>query len=235
MESRTDERVWVEPLVSPKWEQLVVDELENAISRVEDAHGRRFPLAVEVWLCSSQFSYNRRTGDPSSGSARGSVFLDRVILSPRCFESRTTSGILTHELSHLHLRQVMGRRYTTTVPGWFQEGLAVYIADGAGAEPVSIQAALTAIAQGTALDPESEGRWIPRMAAHHGLRHHMFYRQSAMFVEYLATNWPSSFAEFLDDIQSGKATFSKAFETRFGTSPKRLWRQFADSLRRPSR
>jgi hypothetical protein len=229
MESGIDERIWIEPTVPRHWEHLVADQLDGAISRVEIAHGRSFPGPTEVWLCSSQQSYNRRTGDPVGGSARGSVFLNRVVLSPRCLESKTTIGILTHELSHLHLRQVMGRRYTTTVPGWFQEGLAVFVAQGAGAEPVSIQAAKEAIRKGTELAPESTGHWIPRMASAHGLRHHMFYRQSAMFVEHLATTRPGKFRAFLDDIQSGK-NFPVAFASRFGDSPQKLWYQFIESL-----
>ena len=136
--------------------------------------------------------------------------MNRVFPSPRCAATGTTAGVMTHELSHLHLRQTMGSRYTTNVPGWFQEGLAVYAAHGGGAERVPVDTALEAIFSGMQIDPESRGRFIPRMAAGHKLSHHMFYRQSSMFTEYLATRWPARFKSLLTELQRGEA-FSMAF------------------------
>lgn len=204
----------------------------SSIGRVEEAHGRRFPDAVRVYLCATQHSYNRRTGDPVDGRARGAVFADRVFLSPRCLESQSTEGILTHELSHLHFRQWLGMNSITEIPGWFQEGLAVHVSRGGGAEPVSRQMAINAIANGEELHPEPNGNKVPRMAADHGLKHHMFYRQSAMFIEYLEHEGKDPFDEFLSMLFAGNP-FDESFETCFGATPEERWLDFRRTLELP--
>jgi len=144
-QSSFDPRIWVEDGVSDDWSRSVQRAIEPAVRRIEEVHGRRFADEFRIVLCESQASYNWRTGDPRSGRARGAVFAGHVFLSPRCQRSNTTAAILTHELSHLHFRQILGSAYVTGLPGWFQEGLAVFVSDGGGAEPVSRRDAVAAL------------------------------------------------------------------------------------------
>lgn len=227
-----DTRILKESETPDEWIPIVRDSLDRSISRVEEAQGRRFPGVVRVYLCATQQSYNRRTGDAVGGRARGAVFADRVFLSPRCLEWKSTEGILTHELSHLHFRQHLGTDYITEIPGWFQEGLAVHVSQGGGAEPVSRQMAIKAITNGNELHPEPNGNAIPRMAADHGLKHHMFYRQSAMFIEYLEKESQVQFEAFLSMLFAGNP-FGESFEHCFGATPKERWDDFRRTLNYP--
>jgi len=193
-----DDRVFNEPATPEANTAQVLELLDESVATVERAHGRAFAGPVRVYICATQQSYNARTGDFEQGRARGAVFADCVFLSPRTFDTNTCREILTHELSHLHFRQHLGSAYTSGIPGWFQEGLAVYISDGGGAEPVSVHQARVSILSGVSMKPEDVGSRFPRMSSGHGLKHHMFYRQSAMFVEFFAKSRPDAFARLLE-------------------------------------
>lgn len=227
--STLDARVFVEEGVQLDWIECVVDSIDRSTARIEAVQGAAFADEVRVYLCASQRSYNRRTGDRENGFARGAVFADRVFLSPRCMNTGTTEAILTHELSHLHLRQIMGVRYVTGVPGWFQEGLAVYASRGGGAEQVARETAIAAILQGRCIDPEGEGASVPTGATDHSLSHQMFYRQSALFVEYLDEAARGSLKTFLAELQEG-AEFATAFSAQFSGTPRELWSIYRESL-----
>jgi|TARA_B100001971_G_C17674479_1_gene279160 hypothetical protein len=63
----------------------------------------------------------------------------------------------------------------------------------------------------------------------HGLQRHLFYRQSAMFVEYLHDRDLQSFQRFLKAISQG-TPFRDAVEI-FGGSTEHLRRQFIEDLK----
>ena len=63
----------------------------------------------------------------------------------------------------------------------------------------------------------------------HKLQHHLFYRQSAMFVEYLHDRGLQSYQRFLKAISQG-TPFRDAVEI-LGGSTEHLWRQFIEDLK----
>lgn len=118
------------------------------------------------------------------------------MLSPSLFEreSDRLPGILTHELSHLHLGQRLGH-YTPWLPVWFHEGLATHVAKGGGAEFASDLQARVAWEEGRQVDfsrLDVPGR--RHRAGEFGLNIHEFYRQSWRFVAYLEQRDPAAFA-----------------------------------------
>src|SRR5207237_1385867 len=82
-------------------------------------------------------AYAAANGTGSSASV-GANFLGRVILSPPLFTTKRNRlpSILTHELSHAHLRSWMSELTFIALPNWFKEGLAVMVSDGGAAEEV---------------------------------------------------------------------------------------------------
>lgn len=224
-----DGRIFVEAATSDANTEEVRTVLDECIGTVETAHGRAFLSPIRVYLCATQRSYNARTGASAQGIARGAVFADCVFLSPRTFETQTCREILTHELSHLHFRQILGTAYTTGIPGWFQEGLAVYVSSGGGAEPVSANQARASIVAGVSIQPEDFGSNYPRMSSAHGLKHHMFYRQSSMFIEFLAESRPKVFERLLTRLLDG-VSFREAFEAAYHEPVSVLWEAFRRSL-----
>lgn len=228
-----DPRILLEQDVESEHVSEVRGVLDECIGEVVVVHGRKFADSVEVYLCATQDSFNRRTAAADTSVARGAVFADRLFLSPRSFTTGTYRSILTHELSHLHFRQILGSKFTTGLPGWFQEGIAVYISGGGGAEPVPPSTAVEAIKRGQSLSPEDYGSRVPRMADSHGLSHYMFYRQSGLFVEFLASYEPERFSRLLEQIFN-RMSFRTAFQTAYDLGVAEVWQDFVTQIRQPS-
>jgi hypothetical protein len=85
--------------------RIVAGLLPYAIARVEAVHVRRFayPVTVGVYVTLEAFVAANGLGDRQ---AAGMTFLGRVMLSPVLFSAQRQhlSAMLTHELSHAHLR-----------------------------------------------------------------------------------------------------------------------------------
>lgn len=124
----------------------------------------------------------------------------------------------------LGLRSIMG-----TVPTWFVEGLADWIAD-TGGEIVTHQDALETFASGKHFVPDAKGRCLfPLTAKHYGVSWPMLHRQSRMFVEYLHDRAGGSFAGFVVAVGKGER-FDAAFLEHFGDSLANVWNDFLESL-----
>lgn len=135
----TDARIWLEP-GAESYAERVGAYLDPAVLRVESLHGLTFRSPPKVHVCATPTYFTRWVKTP--GLTAAVVAENRLVLSPRLHgqEAHRLSGILTHELSHLHLGQRLGH-YTTWLPVWFHEGLATMAAGGAGVEAVSDRAA----------------------------------------------------------------------------------------------
>lgn len=218
-----DERVYYMPSMETEAERVAAA-LPEAIRQVESLHGRRFLEPISVFVCDTQACFNQHV--PRGTTARGAVFLKRVFLAPRTFHPPSEAAILTHELDHLFWHQHLGMiAYVRELPTWFQEGMAVFVSEGGGAEPVSEAEARAALLQGRTFVPEERGSlWVPQTAGSYGLPHHLFYRQSAMFVAYLHDHDPDAFQQALEAIVEG-ASFAEAFAST-GRTITQHWADF---------
>jgi hypothetical protein len=98
-------------------ERRIVGLVRAAEKRVADFYGGRRGT-TRVLACSTEKCYSRIGG----GKEKGIAVLNRtVMLSPRGLDV----VIASHELSHVELRA----RLEAEVPQWFDEGLAVVVAD----------------------------------------------------------------------------------------------------------
>jgi hypothetical protein len=209
--------------------QRVARLLPTAIERVENAHGRDFRRPVEVYVLASERSFVRLSPNAQALTVGG-----RIYLSPRLFRTpERVAGILTHELSHAHFMQYLSRgEHAPDLPRWFREGFAVLIAGGAGAERVTPAQAIEAILAGSG-SPLGDGDIAESVSAVTGgpaQAPHMFYRQSAIFVQYLRYLDPHRFDLFVSNLLDG-IEFERAFREGFGHSPMRMWRRFVFQLR----
>jgi hypothetical protein len=217
-----DSRVLYEPGAEGFAEQLA-QSLPQAILQVEAEQYRPFAKPVEIYACASQESYTNLTGF----KAPASLTLKGVFFSPRLVEEeRPLPLYLTHELSHLHLEQQMGKYRFAKLPAWFKEGLATLVSNGGGAHTVTDQEALEAIASGSHFVPHEDGSiFLRKYASHWGLRHHMFYRQSMVFVAYLKSRDENKYRDLLLSIQSG-SSFTDGFDDAYGARVSTIWEQF---------
>ena len=100
--------------------------LPAALAHVEAMQGRPFRRRVFIGVYVTPEAFAAANGTGVSGAV-GANFLGRVILSPSLFSARRARlpAILTHELSHAHLRSWMSELTFIALPNWFKEGLAV--------------------------------------------------------------------------------------------------------------
>jgi hypothetical protein len=214
--------------------------LPTAIARVEAMQGRPFAHPVTVGVYASRDVFAAANGTGFAGAV-GVTFLGNVVLSPVLFTTKRQRlpAILTHELSHAHLRSWMSELTYIRLPNWFKEGLAVTASGGGGAEGVSEAQARDAIRRGDRIRIASAGSLFanslfefiairferPPEVPDTPLRFEMAYRQSGMFVAYLRDANPDSFARMMEAILDGRP-FAEAVTAAYGTDLQVLWLRF---------
>ena len=221
----SDDRVRYEP-GSENAANQVASLLPAAITQVEAAHGRAFLGSILVHVCGTDDCFKRNVHTPNVSAATAP--LNRVFLAPQLFsrELHRLPGILTHELSHLHLGQQIGH-YTHTVPAWFHEGLATFAANGSGADYASDEQAITSLRQGKAFDPEQRDSGMKRHTADHwGIDVFIFYRQALLFVNYLRQESATGFQSFLQAVQD-----NQDFDLAFGNAYNRPLKEAGERFR----
>jgi hypothetical protein len=218
---------------------IVAGLMPSAIARIEAAHGRPFAHRVFVGVYATPEAYAAANGTGFSGAV-GVNFLGRVILSPSLFTTKRgrLAAILTHELSHAHLRSWMSELTFIALPNWFKEGLAVMDSDGGGAEEVSVAEARDAIRWGDQIAVTRAGSlfdWIgirmarPPEVPDTSHRIQMAYRQAAMFVGFLRDTNPAAFTTMMQAILDGRP-FAEAVETGYHSDVEALWLRFVKSM-----
>ncbi len=229
-----DARVRYEP-GAEKNAAIIARALPEAIATVERFQFRPFAKPVTIYVCASTTTFDRH-GLGVSG-AGGFVLNGRLFISPKPQNTaERLPRILTHELSHLQLGQQLGMlRYTRNLPGWFKEGLAVHVSDGGGAETVSEAEGRDAIARDRTFRLHESGSLIfPQTGARDNLPAHLFYREGAMFVGFLARLDPAAFKRLLLDIQDRHA-FADAVAHAYGRDLPALWREFSSETKTAAR
>jgi hypothetical protein len=226
----SDKRVLAEPGAEELARQ-VAGYLSEAIAIVEREQFRDFTKPVQVYVCASEESFVRSTG--ASKNASG-VVTTKLFFSKRLagFPPDQIRARVIHELSHLHLEQQLGAYgFDTHIPAWFQEGLAVVVSQGGGAEQVSDGEAVRALLKGSRFVPESKGSFFfKKSAKSYGLEPHLFYKQASLFVEYLKNLSVMQFGLFLLALEDGR-DFEKSFRSVYGMAIDEAWGDFLSRLK----
>lgn len=229
-----DNRVLAEPGAEDLAKQ-VAGYLPEAISTVQREQYRDFVKPVAVYVCASEDSFVRHTG--ASKSASG-VVTTKLFLSGKLADlpPKQAQARVIHELSHLHLQQQLGTyHFDANIPAWFQEGLAVLVSDGGGAEKVSEVEAIKAILAGRHFTPEAGGSvFFKKSGKSYGLEPHMFYRQASLFTRYIKDLSPIHFGLFMLSIEDG-GDFDKSFRKVYNMSIEEAWQDFVIVLKNKQR
>lgn len=223
--------------------RIVAGLLPAAIVQVEAVHGRPFARPVTVGVYVTPEAYVAANG-LGSRRAVGMTFLGRVMLSPALFATQRhrLPAILTHELSHAHLRTWISQLAVMRLPQWFKEGLAVMVSGGGGAEGVSVLQARDAIRRGDHIAIESTSSLLnlgnvrfaqPPEIPDTSFRIQMAYRQAGMFVAFLHDTDPVGFARMMNAILDGRP-FADAVTTGYESDVQTLWLRFAQLVGRVS-
>ena len=208
--------------------KAVASHLRQAIDGVENRQGSfKQPVVIYVTKSIESFSSYCASSRPSA-----CVIGDRLFISPKLLtQQERTLGILMHELSHLQHTQDIGVwAYQTKLPVWFKEGLAVYVSNGSGAEGVTKKEAIAAIRQGKSIQPNGSGGLLFRKtASSFGLKPHMFYRQSEIFVTWLHEVSPNKFLQLFVSLEKGN-TLDEALLSVYGFNASEGWEKYKKSL-----
>ena len=223
-----DKRLLAEPGAEDLAKQVAAY-LPEAVRTIEKEQYRDFVKPIEIYVCTSEESFASHTG--LSKQVRGAI-ITKLWLSGKLKKpefNNTTKAILTHELSHLHLQQQLGvYEYNAKIPAWFQEGLAVLVSKGGGAENISEAVAGKAILEGEHFTPEAQGSFFfHKSGRSYGLEPHLFYRQASMFVGYLRNLSEIQFALFMLAVEDG-GDFDKSFRSKYGHEHRRGMARFRD-------
>lgn len=210
-----------------KYADKIAHFLPAAVQQIEERQYHPFIKPVRVYVCSSKESLKKYFG----ADVRAGVLI-KLFLSPRIFEDgdEVAKLYLTHELSHLHIRDQIGNYKMSRLPVWFKEGLATYASEGGGAQTVSEKHAIDAIKSGKHFVPnESGGLIFQKTASDWGLKPHMFYRQSMIFIKYLTDTNKVAFRKLLLSVENGER-FSMAFETAYNRKLVEIWNDFMKEI-----
>jgi hypothetical protein len=180
-------------------------------------------INVYIFNDYQRYTIYSNTKGGRAGSSENDIYISPIIKN----DVGSLPSIITHELSHIHLRQYVGSwQYVYGIPAWFKEGLAVTTSNGAGAEGVSRNEAITFIQQGRHFDPsEKVGIFNVKYANDYGLKTHMFYRQSWLFVDYLKESNSLAFEKCFNGLISGEK-FEDIWVKYYGKSIAKLWIEF---------
>jgi hypothetical protein len=227
-----DPRIRFEP-GAEDFAKAIAAALPAAIARVEECQSAPFATTFRVYVCASHESFTSHIGEPARSPARGITFPWDIWISPKAFSFHgqdTHREALTHELSHLHLGQMLGWWHNTKeVPSWFGEGLADWVAN-TGNELVSRRQAREAIVSGRSIELDESGHLpFPKRPESYGMAWPMFHAQSRLFVEYLRSRDSNAFAGFVGAVVRG-AQFKSAFNDNFGESLSHVWKDFLLSM-----
>jgi hypothetical protein len=226
----TDQRILYEP-GAEKFAELVSISLPDAIKIVEKGHYSQFTKDIKIYVCATPESFEDMTGR----TVKAITYRKSVFLSPRLMEyPETVSSYLTHELSHLIMVQHMSLYRFVTMPPWFSEGLAVYISEGGGAGDVTETEAIETILAGKHFEPHDDGGILdflfPKYGSHWGLKPHMFYRQSMLFVSFMKEYDKEAFKNLILNMYNGQ-TFAKSFQYAYNISTEQMWHMFTNQLK----
>lgn len=204
--------------------QIVSDSLDQSIKLIEEKQYREFVKPIYIYVTASEDSFSKYCVSRGGGC----VLNERLFISPKKENTRERiPRILTHELSHLQIEQILGMwKWNWNIPSWFREGLAVYVSNGAGAESVSIEEARQAIISGKSFIPNAGGSLVfPNTASYFGLETHMYYQQAGLFVAWLHEQNNERFKKLLLSIQLGLA-LEQSMLKAYGSGILDNWNKF---------
>jgi hypothetical protein len=212
-----------------KLADIVARALPDAIATVEREQYGAFAKPVVIHVCATPESIVAYGGPKGAG---GFVLNGRLFVSPKPQNTaERMPGILAHELSHLHFEQRLGMvAYATHLPSWFKEGLAVFVSSGGGAESVSESEARAAIAAGRTFAPAVSGRLLfERSGRSYGLSEHMWYRQSALLIQFLKEKDAVAFRDLMARLAQGER-FERVLHACYKADIEALVREFHSNI-----
>ena len=223
-----DPRLWCEP-GAESYARALARHMPGAVRTVEQAQYGAFAAPVKVYVYDTIDTYAKYGGGPGGAgrSAFGAVHMSPVLRDRPWMQA----ALLAHELSHLHLGQQTGALAMMRLPGWFREGYPTLVSGGGGASGATPENAIFTLVHGRHFEAEDSAPLLgPHMWQHFKLPAPMFYRQSALMVDYMRRRDPDAFERMIREIAARKR-FGDAVHDAYGQPLAVLWQDFRTGLR----
>jgi hypothetical protein len=186
----------------------ISSKLDSSINIVQEFFQTPFSKPIYITVCPTEISFIKHCGGYKNSEAMTNW--DRIFMAPLAFQKNREASVLVHELTHLHICLKIGIfKMIGNIPPWFNEGFAVLVSHGAGAEEYSDSAGIDWINNGKCIVPNVKGSFL-KPSNNSKLPWDMFYRQSFLFVSFLRETNRIAFQSFLFDLEN-KNDFEKAF------------------------
>jgi hypothetical protein len=203
---------------------------------VESILHARFKKSIEVYVCSSQTSFNEYVF--LSKNVKGAVYWGKLFLSPGAFsqDDSRLAELTTHELTHYLFYTHLGdKAHVKNIPLWFREAIAVFVANG-GADYTRGGNILNLISseERQAFLSGRTDYWFassnPLDAVNKtGTANWLLYRVGALFVHFLRDAQPGKFDEMIQLLLAGME-FDVALKATYGKDTGALLREFSQYL-----
>jgi len=201
------------------------------IAIVEDKIGVKFLKMPIIFICDTWSCIKEFTGH--NYKPRASTNKRGIFISPKLIgDLQTTEFLMPHEVTHALWADKVNSMFHPIPPAWFTEGIATFIANGAGAEKVPREKAKESIIKGKYFIPNSDGKIMSaKYGGAWGLEQPMFYRQSMLMIEYMRTISHDNFNNLVKDVFSKQVKFSDLFYKYYSTTPSALWLEYVAKVR----
>lgn len=208
--------------------------LPSSKSAVERVLNTRFKKPIEVYICSSQDVFNEYVY--ISKNVRGAVYWEKVFLSPGAFNRGSLDDLIQHELTHYLFYSHIGEKaHIKSVPLWFREGIAVFVANGGESytQDTEVYSVMTNQERKAYLSGDTDFWFktanIQDAITSSGVANWLLYRVGALFVHFMHVSGPEEFDNLIQRLFIGES-FETAVRSSYNKGIENLHADFFEYL-----
>ena len=228
----TDNRIrYEESAKNAHYLSKILNESQETVVRALNAN---FEKPVEIYICSSQESFNEYVF--LSKNVRGAVYWGKLFLSPGAFSRGSVKRLTAHELTHYLFYTHLGEKaHIEGIPLWFREGIAEFVANGGAkyTEGNEVFVLMTHKEREAYLSGKLNYWFFTKSAADavtkEGMANWMLYRVGALFVHFIHDSNPQGFDSLIKLLLSG-IRFKEALQKSHGQDTDSLLKEFTSYL-----
>ncbi|SMF46683.1 hypothetical protein SAMN02745866_02988 [Alteromonadaceae bacterium Bs31] len=208
--------------------------LPSSKSSVERILKNTFKRPIEVYICSTQEVFNEYVF--LSKNVRGAVYWEKVFLSPGAFSRGSLDDLVQHELTHYLFYSHIGEKaHIKSVPLWFREGIAVFVANGGESytKHAEVYGVMSNQERKAYLSGETDFWFkttnIQDAVTSSGVANWLLYRVGGLFVHFMHASGPDKFDALVQRLLIGES-FDTAVQLSYNRGIENLHAEFSEYL-----
>lgn len=204
---------------------------KNAVERILKS---TFKKPIDAYICTTQQSFNEYVF--LSKNVRGAVYWEKIFLSPGAFNRGSLDNLVQHELTHYLFYSHIGEKaHIESVPLWFREGIAVFVANGGESyiKHAEIYSVMTSQERKAYLSGETDFWFntsnIQDAVTSNGVANWLLYRVSGLFVHFMQFSDPKKFNDLIQRLLNSES-FDTAVVSSYNQNIESLHDDFSEYL-----